>query len=430
MELEPLHIKTGRLKLFLKRRFLPLFLATFLGAFNDNLLRSGLVILIAYSPHAGIPLFGKPEILVTMCSALLMLPFILFSSVAGSLADKYEKSRLVMFAKAAEVLIMIGVYYGFEQHNIGLLMFLLFVSGTHTTFYSPIKLSILPDHLKRHEILSGNGMVAGASYVAILFGLIAGGLLVELPGNVIGTVAISVALLGFLASLFIPPSKTRHPETKIQLNLWAGTKEMISYACIDRKLMLSIFALSWFMVVTSLYMSQFANYAGSVAHADNEVYTLFLLVFSFGTTLGSLFCDILLKGEISQKFTAYAAFGFSIFTLLMVISTPTGITGPLLGANAFMAIPQNWLVLGSMLMVAFCGGIYIVPLYAVLQSNTPTEYRSRLMAASNFSDSLFMTMAAVVSAILLSLGFGILDLFRVIAILNLGVVWYARRVFS
>ena len=186
MELRALQLKNRKFSLFLKRRFLPIFLATFLGTFNDNLLRSGLVILIAYAAHNGLALPAKPEILVTICSAILMMPFILFSSIAGSLADKYEKSRLVMIAKAAEIAIMCLVFYGFSQHDIVLLMCLLFLSGTHTTFYSPVKFSILPDHLSKQEMLAGNGFVASGSYLAVLFGLIAGGLLVETPGNVIG----------------------------------------------------------------------------------------------------------------------------------------------------------------------------------------------------------------------------------------------------
>ena len=177
-------------------------------------------------------------------------------------------------------------------------------------------------------------------------------------------------------------------------------------------------------------MAQFANYAQGVVHANNEVYTLFLGVFSFGTALGSLLCDTLLKGEISTKLTPLAALGISVFTLLMVVTTPAGANGPLLDATSFLAVAQHWLVLGCMLMVAFCGGVYIVPLYALLQSNTPVECRSRVIAASNLSDSLFMTVSALVSALLLYLGCSILDLFRIIAILNLGVVWYARRVFS
>lgn len=432
MELEelPHTIQNLKYSLFRKRRFLPIFLATFLGAFNDNLLRSGLVVLIAYSAGKGIALPARPEILVTICSALLMMPLIIFSPLAGPLADKYEKSRLVLYTKIAEVGIMACVFYGFASQNIMLLMAMLFISGTHTTFYSPIKFSILPDHLKSGELLAGNGFMAGGSYLAILSGLITGGLLVEYEGNLIGYTALTVAFIGLAASLFIPKSKIAHPETTINFNLWKGMKDIVMYACRDRMIMLAIFALSWFLLVSSIFMAQFANYAKSVVHADNTVYILFLTVFSIGIAIGSLLCDTLLKGEISLKLTAAASFFVSAFTYLMVFTTPTPTHEGLLDAGGFLAAMPHWLVLSCMLLVAVSGGIYIVPLYAVLQSDTPVQYRSRIMAASNLSDAIFMTSAALVSAILLMFNFGILDLFLLIATLNLGVAWYARRVFS
>lgn len=386
--------------------------------------------MIAYSANMGVPLFANPAILVTLCSALLMLPFILFSSLAGSLADKYEKSRLVVIAKGAEIFIMLAVAYGFSQHDIMLLMALLFVSGTHTTFYGPIKFSILPDHLHTKELLAGNGFIAAGSYIAILFGLIVGGLFAYSPNNLIGYLAVSVALTGFAASLLIPSTHSSHPDTPISFNLWAGTKEMVVYACQDKLVMRSIFALSWFMVFGSLYLSQFANYAEGVVRGNNEVYVLFLVVFSLGIALGSVLCDLALKGEISTRMNKMAAVGLSLFTFLMVLTTPTGVTGPLLDLSAFIAVPQHWIVLICMFMVAFSGGIYIVPLYAILQARTPSPYRSRVMAASNLSDSLMMTVSAVTSALLLSMGFSILDLFVVTAFVNLGVVFYARKIFA
>lgn len=430
MELEVLALQNLKYSLFLKRRFWPIFVATFLGAFNDNLLRSGLVVLIAYSASNGISLPARPEILVTICSALLVMPLLLFSSIAGSLADKFEKSRLVRLAKIAEVGIMMCVFFGFATQNILLLMCMLFVSGMHTTFYSPIKFSILPDHLQSGELLAGNGFMAGGSYLAVLCGLIAGGLLVELPGNVIGITALSIATAGLLASFFIPPSRISHPEADIIWNIWKGSKHIISYAWRDKTILLCIFALSWFLLVGSVFMSQFANYAQGVVHANNEVYILFLTVFSVGIAVGSLLCDTLLKGEISAKLLPVAALGVSLFTYLMVVNTPAPTHAGLLDVSSFLNAPEHWLVLGCMTMVALCGGIYIVPLYAILQSHTAAQYRSRVMAASNLSDSIFMTLAALVSALLLLFGFGVTDLFLIVATLNLAIAYYARKVVS
>ena len=428
--MDQLQLKNLKYGLFLTRRFLPVFLATFLGALNDNLLRSGLVILVAYSASKGMVLPAKPEIIVTVSSALLMIPIIVFSSLAGSLADKYEKSRLVVFMKLAEIGIMAGAFYAFSTDNIMLLMCLLFLSGTHTCFYSPIKFSILPDHLNNKELLAGNGFMAGGSYLAILSGLIAGGLLVEYPGNIIGYTAVAISVTGFIASLFIPASAIGNPNTRISFNLWRGTKDIVHHATRDRTIYHSIFAISWFLLIASVFMSQFANYAQAVVHANNQVYILFLTVFSLGIIIGSLLCDTLLAGEISLKLTPFAAFGISLFTCLMVMTTPIPHHEGLLDAEAFLAIPQHWQVLGCMLMVAVCGGVYIVPLYAVLQANTPAEYRSRIMAASNLNDAVLLTITAIACAGLLSIGFGILDLFIFVSALNIWIVWYARRHYS
>lgn len=413
--------------LFIRRRFLPIFLATFLGAFNDNLLRSGLVVLIAYSASKNIHLPVRPEILVTICSALLVLPILLFSSISGPLADKYEKSRLVVYTKIAEVLIMLCVLYGFAVQNIYLLMFMLFVSGTHTTFYGPIKFSILPDHLRPGELLAANGFMAAGNYLAILGGLIAGGLLVELPGNVIGSVAVIISVVGLVASLFVPKSSVATPDIQISLNIWKGTRGILKNACYEPNVLRAILGLSWFLLVGSVYMSQFANYAQGVMRADNEVYILFLVVFSVGIAIGSMLCDTLLRGEITAKFTPYLTLGTAIFTFLMVYTTPEPNHEGLMNISEFLSVPSHWPVLSCMLMVALCGGIYIVPLYAIVQSQSHMQYRSRIMAASNMCDSVFMTLAALVSAILLILGFGITDLFVILAMLNLIVVWYAWK---
>ena len=421
-------MKTSQFRLLAARRFLPIFLAQFLGAFNDNMLRSGLVVLIAYSAKHGIALPLQPEILVTLCSALLVVPFLLFSSIAGPLADKYEKSRLVQLTKFAEVGIMLVAMVGFAATNIYLLMCMLFVSGTHSTFFGPIKYSILPDHLRSEELIAGNGLIAGGSYLGILFGLIAGGLLVEMPGNIIGVAAVAVAVTGLVASYFIPRAEPCAPHMRISFNLWRGTLDILAYVLRRKTLCLSIMGLSWFLLVGSVFMSQFPNYAQGVARADNEVYTLFLTVFSVGIALGSVLCNALLKGEISARYMPFAALGMSVFTFIMVLATPTPTHEGLLNITEYLTSePMHLLVLAAMLMVAICGGVYMVPLYAILQSRSDAEYRSRVIAASNVSDSLFMTIAAIVSAILLSIGMSVTGLFVTLALINLGVALLTFR---
>lgn len=428
MDLEGLHLENLKYSLFLKRRFLPIFITIFLGSFNDNLLRSGLVVLIAYSASKGIELPTQPEILVTICSALLVIPLLLFSSIAGPLADKYEKSRLVVFTKIAEIGIMAGAFYGFETNNIYLLMAMLFVSGTHTTFCSPIKFSILPTHLRSRELMAGNGFMAGGTYLSMLLGLIAGGLLVEMPHNIIGITALAIAFVGLIASLFVPHAAPGHPEAHISCNIWRGTVDIAGYVLRDRNIRVLVLALSWFLVIGSIYMAQFSNYAQSVIHANNEVYIVFLTVFSIGIAIGSLMCDTLLKGEISGHLTPWAAAGISFFTYLMVFTTPVPVHEGMLTASEFLADSTHWPVLFSMLMVAVCGGIYIVPLYAIMQARTDERYRSRVVAASSLSDAVLITLATIISAGLLLVGFDIPDLFLVVATFNLGMVFYARKI--
>lgn len=412
--------------LFATRRFLPIFLCQFLGAFNDNLLRSGLVVLIAYSAEQGLSLPLDAKLLVTICSALLVLPFIFFSGIAGPLADKYDKSMLVRIIKGVEVAIMLGAAYGFAMQNVALLMVLLFVSGTHSTFFGPIKYSILPDHVKKGELLAANGFISGSTYLGILLGLITGGLIAPLPGNVIGITAVCVALTGLAASLLIPRTRAADPGLHVSLNLVGSTMRLVRVARQDRKAFYAIVGLSWFLLIGSVFMAQFPNYAQSVVHANNQVYTLFLSIFSIGIAVGSLLCDRLLKGQISAKLVPITLLGVTIFTLGMVMTTPTPTHEGLLTFSEFIADSRHWPLLFFMLMVSVCGGIYIVPLYAIMQHNTPASERSSIMAASNLFDSIFMTTAAVAAVLLLAAGVSITQLFLIIAVLNLGVFAYAR----
>ncbi|MBV8940065.1 MAG: MFS transporter [Alphaproteobacteria bacterium] len=415
--------------LLLKRRFLPLFTAQFLGAFNDNLLRSGLVVLIAYAGGRQVPLpFGAaPEVLVTLCPALLVVPFILFSYLAGQVADKYSKARLITLTKAAEIVIMAVAAYGFAAQNILLLMTLLFASGTHSAFFGPLKYSILPEDLRGDELLAGNGYVAGGTYLGILLGLIAGGLLVELPHDAVGLAALGTACTGFVASLFIPRHPPAAPLMAINFHLVHGTADIIRHARHSRDLFCSLLGLSWFLLVGSVFMTQFPNYAHSVIRGENELYTLFLTLFSVGIALGSMMCNTLLKGEITARLAPLALLGVSVFTWLMVLTTPRPLHEGLIPLGEFLSHPRSWPMLACMLMVAICGGIYMVPLYAMLQAKSVAEARSRVIAASNLFDSLFMTVMAGICAGLLTAGLSIPGLFVLTGVANLFIAALARR---
>lgn len=321
---------------------------------------------------------------------------------------------------------MLCACYGFSTQNIHLLMALLFVSGTHSTFFGPIKYSILPEQLRAGELLAGNGFVSGGTYIGILAGLIAGGLLIEAPGNAIGFTALGMAVAGLIASLCIPRGVAAHPQLPFSFHIVRGTMDIVRHARHTPAVFYSILGLSWFLLVGSVYMSQFPNYAQGVVYANNEVYTLFLAVFSIGIALGSVACDRLLKGEISARYAAPALLGITVFTYLLVLMTPRAPHAELLTVGQFLGEWKHWPVLAAMLLVAVSGGIYMVPLYAILQAKSENASRSRVIAASNLFDSLFMTVAASVCALLLAMGIGVLGLFLAVATLNLGVYAYAR----
>lgn len=425
MSVDIIHLRYG---LFLKRRFLPLFLAQFLGSFNDNLLRNGLVVMIAFASERSIPLpMDKPAVLVTICSALLILPFILFSSLAGQMADKFPKGQLITYTKIAEIAIMCMAFYGFYTENVLLLMALLFISGTHSTFFGPIKYSILPEQLTEGELLAGNGFISGGTHLGILGGLIAGAILVVYPHNIIGFVAIGIAITGFIISLFIPRGAASAPDAHVHYNLWTSTKEMLGFAASSKTLFHSIIGISWFLLLGSVIMTQFANYSKEIIHGDNEVYTALLTMFSIGIATGAVLADQILKGEVTAKLSPWALLGMSGFMIAMVLTTPPPLHEGLLEVNELFLTPHYWPMIGSIVLVALCGGIYMVPLYAMLQTHSECHYRSRVIAASNMIDSIFMTVAAIISALLLHIGYSITDLFMLLAAANLGIFLYARK---
>lgn len=400
----------------------------FLGAFNDNMLRSALVVMISYAGERGIALpMNEPVILVTICSALLIFPFILFSSIAGPLADKIEKGKLITYTKIAEILIMSAAFYGFVNENIVLLMALLFVSGTHSTFFGPIKYSILPEQLPKDALLAANGFVSAGTFIGVLLGLIFGATFVDMSTQAAGIALVTVACIGFTASLCIIRTQAAKPTIPVSFNIWRGTKHILYYARKSEQVFFSIIGISWFLLVGSVYMAQFANYSSEVIQADSDVYKLFLAIFSVGIALGSISCDVLLKGQISPRFAPYALIGISVFTYGMVLFTPTPTHEGLMDIMTFISIPAHYPFLISMLCVSIAGGIYMVPLYAILQTGSKSHYRSRVIAASNLIDSVFMTTAAIICVGLLSAGASIPDLFIVLATANIGVFWYARN---
>jgi acyl-[acyl-carrier-protein]-phospholipid O-acyltransferase/long-chain-fatty-acid--[acyl-carrier-protein] ligase len=401
------------------RRFLPLFVTQFLGAFNDNLFKNAIAILILYRifDQAG----ANGQILVTIGTGLFILPFFLFSATAGQLADKFAKPRLIRAVKLCEIVVMALAALGFALGNAYFLMGVLFLMGSQSAFFSPLKYGLLPEHLSEQELVGANALLEAGTFLAILLGTIAGGLLILAEGGtaIVSAMLLVLALAGWAASLFIPPAKPATPDLRVNWNLYIETRDILLHAAERREVLLSILGISWFWLVGATFLAQFPAFAKEVLGGNQEVVTLLLTVFSLGIGAGSMLCDRLLKGEITARYVPLGALGMALFSVdLYLASGSVGASGPLLGAAAFLAAPENWRMLADLFLIAACGGLYIVPLYAILQSRAEAAWRARIIAGNNIINALFMVAGAVFFAGLLAIGFTVTDIFLVIALAN------------
>jgi acyl-[acyl-carrier-protein]-phospholipid O-acyltransferase/long-chain-fatty-acid--[acyl-carrier-protein] ligase len=410
------------------RRFLPLFITQFLGAFNDNVFKNALVILITYvvAEKAGF----NSQIMVTAAAGIFILPFFLFSATAGQLADKYEKASLIRIIKFVEILLMIGAMIGFYMENVWLLMTLLFLMGTQSTFFGPIKYGILPEKIEEDELIGGNGLIEAGTFISILIGTLVGGLLILAENGIllISGMIILVAILGWVSSFYIPKGQPASPQLKIDYNFLRETWVIVSHAKQNREIFLSILGISWFWLVGATFLSQFPTYSKDIIGGNEELVTLFLSVFTIGVGIGSLLCNQMLKGEVEATFVPLAIIGVTVFTVDLYFASQymfTNGSGELIGAAAFLSHISSWRILGDMFMISVSSGIYIVPLYAIIQARSEPDYRSRIIASNNVLNALFMVVSAIGTVIMLSLSFDVNQVFLTIALLNAVVAVYA-----
>jgi MFS family permease len=373
-------------------RFLPLFATQMLGAINDNLFKNALVVLVLYR------LTGAGPILVALAGGIFILPYALFSAVAGQLADRYEKSRMIRLTKFLELAIMLLAAAGFLTGNVAALMLVLFGLGVQATFFSPLKYGILPDHLHEDELVAGNGLIEAGTFVGILMGTLAGGGLIVLHGGpvVVAAAGIALALAGIAAAYFVPPAPSAAPDLKIGWNIAAETGTLISEANQNRPVWLSLLGISWFWAVGATLLAEFPTIARVDLHAGGHVVTLMLACFSVGVGLGSIVCARLLHGEVSARLVPFAAIGISLFTADFAIAAISG--GHLHDVSQMLASWQGKRMLVDLILLAACGGVYSVPLYAICQEKSAASHRSRMIAANNVLNAVAMVLAAVITA--------------------------------
>ncbi|HUZ72130.1 MAG TPA: MFS transporter [Stellaceae bacterium] len=408
----------SQFRLLASRRLLPLFVTQFLGAVNDNLFKNALVILIAYRDASNAQ---ETEILVTVAGAIFIVPYFLFSATAGQLADRFEKHRLVRITKIWEIGVMVLAAVGFALNSVAFQLTVLFCLGVQATFFGPVKYGILPELLNSDELLGGNALIEAGTFLAILIGTIAGGLLIIVPHGavIVSTTQLSFALLGWGASLAIPRRRAAAPDLRLNPNIAAETWAIVRHAYRQPELRLPLLGISWFWFIGIAYLAQFPNYAKVILGANNQVVTLFLTVFSIGIGAGSILCGRLQQGEINLRLVPLGALGLTIFGFdFFLASKGGGAHGSLMGATAFLADPAHWRIVVDLAIIALAGGVYCVPLYAVMQARSEDQHRSRVIAANNIINALFMTLAGAGSALMLAAGLGIPSIFLAIAIGN------------
>ncbi len=368
----------------------------------------------------------KPELLANLAAGIFILPFFLFSATAGQLADKYDKAMLARLVKLLEMAIMGVAAAGFYLQSLTVLMIGLFLLGLHSTLFGPVKYAILPQHLHNDELVGGNALIEAGTFVAILIGTLAGGLL---AGSVSHPVWIAVgglvvALAGYVTSRGIPAAPPPVPTLKINLNPLTETWRNIAFARGNRTVFLSILGISWFWLYGALFLAQFPAYAKNVLGGGESTVTLLLATFTVGIGVGSMLCERMSGKRVEIGLVPFGSIGLTVFGLDLYFASPIGAPGEALPLLALLAEAGIWRVLFDLVMLGVFGGFFIVPLYALVQIRSEPAFRARIIAANNILNALFMVVGALGAAALLAAGVAIPTLFLIAAVLNAAVAIY------
>lgn len=421
---------SNQFQLMREQRFRPLFLTQFLGAFNDNVFKTALITLVAFRA-ASLTMPIDSATMVTLLPGLFIFPFFLFSATAGQIADKFEKSQLIRTIKAFEIIIMLFASAGFFLHNIWLLATALFMAGIQSALFGPVKYSYLPQHLNKQELIGGNGILEMGSFVAILLGQVLGAWLAMLETSevLISIAMVGLASLGFWVSRSVPNSPAGAPNLKINWNPITETFYNLKFVWQHPPLWLAIIAISWFWFFGAVLLAQFPNFANTILHGDESVFILLLSIFSLGIGIGSLLCEKLSNHKVELGLVVFGAIGLTLFGVDLY-ATSISIHASLIETSAtqnyhaFLSSLPRWHLLADVLLVGAFGGFYIVPLYAFIQSNAKKSHQSRVIAANNIMNALFMVISVIFSLWIFSLGFSIPELFLLTALLNAIVMIY------
>ena len=410
------------IKLLSTSRFRPFFITQLLGAFNDNLYKNGLTIFIAF--QAANMSQEDSNTLVNIAAALFILPFFLFSPIAGQLADKHEKSMLIRRIKLMEVAIMLLGAMAFMMHSPVLLVAILFLMGTQSAFFGPVKYSLLPQALEPGELVGGNAMVEFGTFIAILMGLIVSVYVIGFGNSAIAVAVVATAALGYWASRGIPKLAAAAPQLEISFNIPVQTVHILRAARENHAVFYSVMGVSWFWFIGITYITQLPNFVRYELGGNEQVYVLLLAMFSIGIGAGSFLCEKLSGRMVEIGLVPLGALGLTLFGVDLYFNQGLTATSELIGPVRFIAQGSSLRVCFDIVMLGVSGGVYIVPLYALIQQRSEPTKRSRIIAANNILNALFMVAASLYGLFALSAGVSIPLLFLILALMNTAVALF------
>lgn len=419
------HGHANQFALLAQRRFGPFFWVQFFGAGNDNVFKFAFTVLVTYQLQVQ---WLPASMAGLVIGALFILPFLLFSATSGQLADKYPKEVLIRLVKNLEIAIMLLAGWGFLQANVPLLLACVFLMGLHSTLFGPVKFAYLPQHLTERELTGGNGMVEMGTFVAILLGNVAGGLLIALPlvgPAYVAAACLLLALIGRALAQAVPVSPATDPALKINWNPFTETWRNLKLAHGNVVVFRSLLGISWMWFFGAVFLSQFPAFAHDVLHGNEQVASLLLVVFSIGIGAGALLCEILSRRHVEIGLVPLGAIGMTIFSVDLYFASrglPPSTVALTLGQ--FLGEPAHWRVLADLALLSLFAGIYSVPMYALIQMRSQPTHRARIIAANNILNALFMIASSLLAGALLAAGFSIPELFLIVGLANAVVAGY------
>ena len=406
-----------------QRRFAPFFWTQFLGAGNDNLFKFAFTVLVTYQLQVH---WLPPSLAGLVIGALFILPFLLFSATSGQLADKFDKALLMRFVKWLEIAVMALAAWGFVRADVIVLLACVFLMGLHSTLFGPVKFAYLPQHLNERELTGGNGMVEMGTFVAILLGQVAGGLLISVPGgaNYVAVACIAVAVLGRVTAQAVPTSPSTDPGLVINWNPVSETWRNLKLAHGNLVVFRSLLGISWMWFFGAVFLAEFPAFAKEILHGDEQVASLLLVVFSVGIGVGSLLCEVLSRRHVEIGLVPLGAIGMSVFSVDLYFAARGLPPSAGYTLSAFLAEHDHWRVMADLALLSLFAGLYSVPMYALIQMRSAPSHRARIIAANNILNALFMIASAVIVGVLIGAGFTIPQVFLAIGILNAIVAFY------